>query len=64
MAQPLSTLKPDLAAARFRDGRRLALLWGGAGMAAVLLAASAALWFHYGTTVFFETIATGFRNCF
>jgi hypothetical protein len=64
MAQPLSTLKPDLAASRPRDALRAAVLWGGAGLGALLLAGSAALWFHYGTAVFFETIASGFRNCF
>ncbi len=64
MAQPLSTLKSELAASHPRDGRRLALLWGGAGVGGLLIAASAALWVHYGTAVFFETIATGFRNCF
>ena len=64
MAQPLSTYKPDLAASRPRDGRRLVLPWAGAGVGGLLLAASAALWLHYGTAVFFDTIATGFRNCF
>jgi hypothetical protein len=68
MAQPLSTLKsglePGLAASRPRDGLRSALLWGGAGLGGLLVAAAAALWFHYGTAVFFETIAAGFANCF
>lgn len=64
MAQPLSTLKPHVAASRPRDALRLALVWGAAGLGALLLAGSAALWFHYGTAVFFETIASGFRNCF
>ena len=64
MAQPLSTLKPDLAVSRPREGLRSVLLWGGAGVGGLLLAAAAALWFHYGTAVFFETIAAGFANCF
>jgi hypothetical protein len=64
MAQPLSTLKPELAASRPRDGLRSALLWGSAGLGGLLLACAAALWFHYGTAVFFETIAAGFANCF
>jgi hypothetical protein len=64
MAQPLSTVRPDLAASRPRDGLRSALLWGGAGLGGLLLAATAALWFHYGTAVFFETVAAGFANCF
>jgi ferric-dicitrate binding protein FerR (iron transport regulator) len=64
MAPPLSALKADAALPRPRDGWRLALLWGGGGLVALLLAGALALWFHYGTAVFFETIATGFANCF
>ena len=64
MAQPLSTLKPALAGARLQSGLRSALVWGGAGLGALLLAGAAALWFHYGTAVFFETIAAGFASCF
>lgn len=55
MGQPLSTAKPAVA---------LSLLWGGAGPGAVLLAVALGLWLHYGTTVFFETIAAGFASCF
>jgi hypothetical protein len=40
------------------------LLWGGAATATIVLLASLALWFHYGTTVFFEMIAAGFAACF
>jgi hypothetical protein len=64
MAQPFSTLKPDLAAPRPRDVLRSAIVWGIAGLGVLLLAAAAALWVHYGTAVFFETIAGGLRNCF
>jgi hypothetical protein len=64
MAQPLSTLEPDVAAPRFGGGLRLLALWGGGGLGALLLIAAAGLWFHYGTAVFFETIAAGFANCF
>jgi hypothetical protein len=64
MAQPLSSLKPDFAASRPREGLRSAVLWGGTGLGVLLLVAAAALWFHYGTAVFFETIAAGFANCF
>lgn len=31
---------------------------------AVLLAGASALWVHYGTTVFFEIIASGIAACF
>jgi hypothetical protein len=64
MAQPLSTLEPDLAAPRLGRSLRAAVLWGGGGLGLLLLLAAAGLWFHYGTAVFFETIATGFANCF
>jgi hypothetical protein len=29
-----------------------------------LLLGALVLWFHYGTAVFFETIASGFAACF
>jgi hypothetical protein len=31
--------------------------------ASLLLAAAVALWAHYGTTVFYEMIASGFAAC-
>jgi hypothetical protein len=64
MAPPLSALKLDAALSRPGGGLRAALLWGAGGCGALLLAGALALWFHYGTAVFFETIATGFANCF
>jgi hypothetical protein len=35
-----------------------------AGVIGLLLAATVALWAHYGTAVFFETIRAGFVACF
>lgn len=35
-----------------------------AGAMGVVLAGTVALWAHYGTAVFFETIRTGFMACF
>ena len=32
--------------------------------AALVVAGALALWFHYGTTVFFEMIASGISACF
>jgi hypothetical protein len=64
MAQPLSALKPTIAVSRPRDGLRLAVLWGGASLGALLLVGALGLWFHYGTAVFFETISAGFASCF
>jgi hypothetical protein len=64
MAPPVSTLAPDVAAPRLGGSLRAVVLWGGGGIGALLLIAAAGLWFHYGTAVFFETIAAGFANCF
>ena len=61
MAQPLSS--PDTLIVR-RPGARATLLWGGVAIATIVLLAALALWFHYGTTVFFEMIAAGFAACF
>ena len=35
-----------------------------AGVAALAVAATGALWVHYGTAVFFEVIRAGFVACF
>ena len=35
-----------------------------AGLAGALVAATLALWVHYGTAVFFEMIRAGFAACF
>jgi hypothetical protein len=35
-----------------------------ASIAGLLFAAALALWFHYGTAVFFETMTAGFAGCF
>jgi len=40
------------------------LLWLGAGAGALIVIGALALWFHYGTQVFFEMIRTGFAACF
>jgi hypothetical protein len=64
MAQPLSTLKPTIAVSRPGNALRSAVLWGGASLGALLLVGALGLWFHYGTAVFFETIAAGFASCF
>jgi hypothetical protein len=46
--------------------RRLAqaIVTGGAGLGVVALLGALALWFHYGTAVFFETITAGISACF
>jgi hypothetical protein len=35
----------------------------GAALGAVVLLGTLALWFHYGTAVFFEMIASGIAAC-
>jgi hypothetical protein len=37
---------------------------GAAVLGAALLLGALALWFHYGTAVFFEMIASGISACF
>lgn len=44
--------------------RRVFAIVVGAGLVGAVLAATAALWVHYGTAVFFETIRAGFIACF
>lgn len=41
-----------------------AIAIGAAGLGAVILAGAMVLWFHYGTAVFFEMIASGISACF
>ena len=51
---------PDAAASRLTLDPALAIT----AACAVLFAGTVSLWAHYGTTVFFETIRTGFAACF
>ena len=49
------------------DHRRSAsrtVLFGLAAAAGLLAAATAALWAHYGTAVFYEMIVAGINACF
>ncbi len=63
MAQPVST-QPEMPA--ILPGRKvaLAIVVGSAALGALVLAGALALWFHYGTTVFFEMITSGISACF
>jgi hypothetical protein len=64
MAQPTSTGQqmPGM----LQPARRLApaIVAGGAGLGVIILLAAVVLWFHYGTAVFFEMIASGIASCF
>ncbi len=64
MAQPLST--PHQMPAGTEPARKGAsvLALAAAGLGAAGLLGALALWFHYGTAVFFETIAAGISACF
>jgi hypothetical protein len=62
MAQPVSTQPASPAVGPQRAVPALAV--AGAGLGAALLLGTLILWLHYGTTVFFETIAAGIAGCF
>ncbi len=63
MALPLSSSTEATVALPARTGRRV-LAIGLSLLAAAMLIGAVALWAHYGTTVFFETIAAGIAGCF
>jgi hypothetical protein len=64
MAQPLST--PHQTPAAMQPVRKAPplLALAAAGLGGLAFVAALALWFHYGTAVFFETIAAGISACF
>ena len=64
MAVPIST--PQQLPGASPPGRKLAraVLIGGVGLGAAVLLGALALWFHYGTAIFFEMIASGISACF
>jgi hypothetical protein len=64
MAHPLSTPQPLHGAAQPSRKFARAVAAGGTGVGVALLMAALVLWFHYGTAVFFEMIASGISACF
>jgi hypothetical protein len=64
MAQPISTEQPM--PGLFRPRRRIgpAIAAAGVALGVIILLAALVLWFHYGTAVFFEMIASGIAACF
>jgi hypothetical protein len=56
------TIPQDISAGGRMTVRPLAL--GLAIMVGLLVAATAMLWFHYGTAVFYETLLAGLNACF
>ena len=64
MVQPISTQHGMVAATRPQGRVASTIVWGAAGLGALAVCGAAALWFHYGTAVFFEMIAAGIAACF
>jgi hypothetical protein len=54
----------DMVMAEAVSPRRTAAIALGAGVLGLVFAGTIALWVHYGTAVFFETIRTGLVGCF
>ncbi|MEA2867150.1 MAG: hypothetical protein QOE39_1865, partial [Bradyrhizobium sp.] len=59
-----STQQEMLAAAQ--PSRRIAsaIVVGAVTLGAAIVLGAVVLWFHYGTAVFFEMIASGIASCF
>ena len=64
MAQPISTQAGMMTATPRQDRVAAIIVWSAAGLGALAVLGAAALWFHYGTAVFFEMIAAGISACF
>jgi hypothetical protein len=64
MALPVSTPQQLPGISQPARGVASAIVMVAAGLGAVLLMGALALWFHYGTAVFFEMIASGISACF
>ncbi|QPF91448.1 hypothetical protein [Bradyrhizobium commune] len=64
MAQPLHPAQPLQDNSSTAGRMPSVLLLAGAGVAGLLVIGALALWFHYGTQVFFEMIRTGLAACF
>jgi hypothetical protein len=63
MAQPISTPQQMIPTEPSRKVAS-AIVMGAAGLGAASLLGALVLWFHYGTAVFFEMIASGIAACF
>jgi hypothetical protein len=63
-AQPAYTHPGIVSAARSQGRVASMIVWSAAGLGTLAVFGAAALWFHYGTAVFFEMIAAGISACF
>lgn len=64
MAQPLHPTHPLQDNSSTAGRTPSVLLLAGAALGGLLVLGALALWFHYGTQMFFEMIRTGFAACF
>ena len=64
MVQPVSSPPQVTGVLRRPRNAGSALVLAGAGLGLALLLGALVLWFHYGTAVFFEMVASGFAACF
>ncbi|WP_369720577.1 MULTISPECIES: hypothetical protein [unclassified Bradyrhizobium] len=64
MAQPLHPAHPLQDNPSTAGRTASVLLFAGAGVGGLIVLGALALWFHYGSQVFFEMIRTGFAACF
>jgi hypothetical protein len=63
MAQPISTPQQIVPVEPSRKVAS-AIVIAATGLGIASVAGALALWFHYGTAVFFEMIASGIAACF
>jgi hypothetical protein len=64
MVQPASTREGVMAATPPQGRVASAIVWAAIAIGTMALLGALALWFRYGTTVFFEMIAAGISACF
>ena len=64
MVQPVSSQQGVMAATPPQGRVASIIVWTAAGLGVLVLLGALSLWFHYGTTVFFEMIAAGISACF
>ena len=53
-----------ISAARPQNRAGSIIVWSSASLGGAAVLGAAALWLHYGTTVFFEMISAGIAACF
>ena len=62
MAEPISTQQaPTMLSPRLAPP---AMVGGGAALGVAVVLGTLVLWFHYGSAVFFEMVASGISACF